>query len=115
MSDNVFTFPGNKTSDRPYQHRRSARKPYRRSEKSMHTVVFRSRETILQADEAELVRDVRFDVDKAQRKLEKIRERFEILQEWAATELQMLSDADNKLSAAIVAALLSGRIGGPHE
>jgi hypothetical protein len=73
----------------------------------MHTVLFRSRELILEANEADLVRDVRFDVDKAQRKLEKIRARIESLQEYAETELRLLTDADTKLSAAIVAALLS--------
>jgi hypothetical protein len=104
---NVVTFPGNRPSGGAYQYRRTTRKPYRRSEKSMHTVVFRSRESILQSDEAELVRDVRFDLDKAQRKLEKIRARIEGLQEYAATELQLLTDANTKLSAAIVAALLS--------
>jgi hypothetical protein len=73
----------------------------------MRTVLFRSREMILESEEADLVRDVRFDIDKAQRKLEKIRARMESLQEYAVTELQLLTDADTKLSAAIVAALLS--------
>jgi hypothetical protein len=40
-------------------------------------------------------------------KLRKIRARIESLQEYAVAELQMLSAADVKLSAAIVAALLS--------
>jgi hypothetical protein len=71
----------------------------------------RSRGTILQADEATLIRDVRFDVDKAQRKLNKIRARIDSLQEYAAAELQLLRDADAKLCAAIVAALLSTREG----
>jgi hypothetical protein len=39
--------------------------------------------------------------------LAKIRARFESLQEYAVTALQLLTEADTKLSAAIVAALLS--------
>jgi hypothetical protein len=73
----------------------------------MHTLLFRSRESILQSDEPDLVRDVCFDIDRARGKLERIRARIESLQEYAATELQLLTDADTKLSAALVAALLS--------
>jgi hypothetical protein len=75
----------------------------------MHTLLFRSRESILQSDEPDLVRDVCFDIDRAQGKLERIRARIESLQEYAATEIQLLRDADAKLSAALVAALLSTR------
>jgi len=75
----------------------------------MHTLLFRSRESILQSDEPDLVRDVCFDIDRAQGKLKRIRARMASLQEYAATELQLLADADAKLSAAIVAALLSTR------
>jgi hypothetical protein len=107
MSDNVFAFPGNKTSDRPRSISSSGR-PYRvRGEKNKHTLLFRSRESILQSDEPDLVRDVCFDIDRAKGKLERIRARIESLQEYAATELQLLTDADTKLSAALVAALLS--------
>jgi hypothetical protein len=67
---------------------------------------------ILEADEAELIRDVCGDIDKAQRKLAKLRARIESLQEYAVNELQLLTTADTKLSAAIVAALLSRRTGG---
>jgi hypothetical protein len=62
---------------------------------------------LLEADEAELIRDVCCDIDKAQKKLKKIRERIESLQEYAVNELQLLTAADTKLSSAIVAALLS--------
>jgi|SRR5450631_1684426 hypothetical protein len=107
MSDNVLAFPGNKTSDRSRSISSSGR-PYRvRGEKNMHTLLFRSRESILQSDEPDLVRDVCFDIDRARGKLERIRARIESLQEYAATELQLLTDADTKLSAALVAALLS--------
>jgi hypothetical protein len=107
MSDNVIAFRGNKTSD-TQRSISSTGRPYRvRGEKNKHTLLFRSRETILQSDEADLVRDVCFDIDRAQGKLERIRARIESLQEYAATELQLLTDADTKLSAAIVVALLS--------
>jgi hypothetical protein len=106
MSDNVVAFPANKTSYSPLIS--SSGRPYRvRGEKNMHTLLFRSRESILQSDEPDLVRDVCFDIDRARGKLERIRARIESLQEYAATELQLLTDADTKLSAALVAALLS--------
>jgi hypothetical protein len=109
MSDNLLAFPGNKTSERPRSISSSGR-PYRvRGEKNRFTLLFRSRESILESDEAELVRDVCFDIDRAQAKLERIRSRLKSLQEYAATEIQMLTDADAKLSAAIVAALPSTR------
>jgi hypothetical protein len=63
----------------------------------------------LKSDEADLVRDVRFDIDKAQRKLKKMRDSRQSLQEYTAAELQRLTAADTKLTAAIVAALLSTR------
>jgi hypothetical protein len=105
---NIVTFPGKQTSGRPRSISSSSGRPYRvRGEKNMHTLLFRSRESILQSDEPDLVRDVCFDINRAQRKLERIRARIESLQEYAATEIQLLTDADTKLSAALVAALLS--------
>jgi hypothetical protein len=54
MSDNVLAFPGNKTNDRSRSISSSGR-PYRvRGEKNMHTLLFRSRESILQSDEPDL-------------------------------------------------------------
>jgi hypothetical protein len=73
----------------------------------MHSLLFRSRESILQSDEHDLVRNVCFDIDRAQGELERIRARIKSLQEYAATEIQLLTDATTKLSAALVAALLS--------
>jgi hypothetical protein len=108
MSDNIVKFRGKHVGLRQRSGAGSARKPYRRSDKSFHTVAFRSKEEILRADEAQLIGDVCFDIDMAQRKLEKIRARTESLQEYAVSEIQMLQEADTKLSAAIVAALLSG-------
>ena len=102
---NVVHFPAGTPPMKP--HRTEYRSRTGDGQKNMHTYLFRSREALLEADEAELIRDVCSDIDKAQRKLEKIRARIESLQEYAATELQLLSDADTKLSAALVAALLS--------
>jgi hypothetical protein len=107
MSDNVIAFRGNRTSD-SQRSISSTGRPYRvRGEKNMHALLFRSRESILQSEELDLVRDVCFNIDRAQGKLERIRARIESLQEYAATEIQLLTDADTKLSAALVAALLS--------
>jgi hypothetical protein len=107
MSNNIFAFPGNKTSDRPRSISSSGRPHRIRGEKNRYTLLFRSRDSILQSDEADLVEDVCFDVDRAKGKLERIRARLKSLQEYAATEIRLLTDADVKLTAAIVAALLS--------
>jgi hypothetical protein len=109
MSDNVLEFPTNQTSDWS-RSMSSTGRPHRvRGEKNRYTLLFRSRDSILQLDEPDLVQDVCFDLDRAQGKLERIRARIDSLQEYADTELQLLRDADTKLSAAIVAALLSTR------
>ena len=70
MPDNILTFPGaspdhENTTD-------GARTYERRTAKNMHTVLFRSRSSILESDEADLVRDVALDIAKAERKLRKI-------------------------------------------
>src|SRR5438552_18671610 len=77
--------------------------------KNMHTFVFRSYDLIVESDDADLVRDVSLDVDKAQTKLKAIRRRLQGVQEQAATQVQVLTAADTKLTAAIAAALLSTR------
>ena len=77
----------------------------------MHTLLFRSYDLIVQSDEADLVRDVCFDIDKAQTKLKGVRRRLQGVQEEAAAKVQLLTAADTKLTAAIVAALLSTRGG----
>jgi hypothetical protein len=66
---------------------------------------------IVQSDEADLVRDVCFDIDKAQTKLKAVRRRLQGVQEQAAAKVQLLTAADTKLTATIVAALLSTRGG----
>ncbi len=89
--------------------RDAARRPYTRRERNMHTFVFRSYSAILEADEADLIRDVGLDLHKAQVKLRKITERLQGVQEQAAAQIEQLTVAQTKLSAAIVAALLSNR------
>jgi hypothetical protein len=74
---------------------------------NMRTCLFRSYDVILKSDEADLVRDVCLDLDKAEKKLKALRLRSQGVQEQAAG----LIAADTKLTAAIVAALLSTRGG----
>lgn len=106
MSNNVVSFPN------------AAPRAKRRAEygsrtgdgqKNMHTYLFRSREALLGADEAELVRDVSMDIDKASKKLNAIRERLKGVQENYATEVQSLKAAERKLAGAVVEALMSGQ------
>jgi hypothetical protein len=72
---------------------------------NMRTCLFRSYDVILKSDEADLVRDVCLDLDKAEKKLKALRQRLQGVQEQAAA----LTTAEIKLTAAIVAALLSTR------
>jgi hypothetical protein len=109
MYNNIVTFPNAVPRAKLRTDHRSRTGD---GQKNMHTYLFRSREALLEADEAELICDVCCDIDKAQRKLEKLRARIESLQEYAVNELQLLTTADTKLSPAIVAALLSRRTGG---
>src|SRR6266404_6480787 len=79
--------------------------------RNMHTYLFRSLNVILESDDADLVQDVCLDLDKAEKKLKAIRRRLRGVQEQAADQVQRLATADTKLTAAIVAALLSTREG----
>jgi hypothetical protein len=74
------------------------------STSSVHTFVFRSYNLILQSDEPDLMRDVCFDIDKAQTKLARIRRQLQHDREHAAGRAELLTSAEKKLSAAIVAA-----------
>jgi hypothetical protein len=67
-------------------------------------MVFRSYNLIVQSDEADLLRDVCFDTDKAQTKLKFIRRQIAADREHAAAREKLLTSAEDKLSAAIVAA-----------
>ena len=69
--------------------------------------MYRSYDLIVQSDESDLVRDVCFDVDKAARKLEAIRRQLQRDRERLANRVELLTVAETKLTAAIVAALLS--------
>jgi hypothetical protein len=85
------------------------RRSYGQPRKNMQTFVFRSYDLIVESDEADLVRDVCFSIDRAQTKLKRIQQRLKDVQEQAAANVQLLTTAETKLTAAIVAALLSTR------
>lgn len=69
MSNNVIAFRGKNTRD-SQRSISSTGRPYSvRGEKNMHTLLFRTRESILESDEHDLVRDVCFDIGRAQGKL----------------------------------------------
>jgi hypothetical protein len=81
--------------------RRRRRRPYRR----MRALVFCSYESIAESDEAGLVKDVCSDIDRAESKLRRVRQRLQNVQEQAAANVQLLTAAETKLTAAIGAAL----------
>jgi hypothetical protein len=85
------------------------RRPYSERGPNMQTFVFRSYDLIVESVEADLVRDVCFDIEKAQTKLRAIRRRLKGVQEQAAAKVQLLTAAGTKLTAAIAVALLSTR------
>jgi hypothetical protein len=69
VMNNVVHFPAGTTRRKPRAEYRSRTGD---GQKNMHTYLFRSREALLEAGEAELIRDVYCDIDKAQKKLQKI-------------------------------------------
>lgn len=73
----------------------------------MQTFMFRSYDLIANSDERDLIRDVGIDLDKAQTKLRRLKEALRNYQERTTAHIQLLTTAETKLSAAIVAALLS--------
>jgi hypothetical protein len=73
----------------------------------MQKFAFRSYDAIVEADDADLLRDVCSDMDRAESKLRRVKQRLKNVQEEAAAKVQLLTAADAKLTAAIVAALLS--------
>jgi hypothetical protein len=77
----------------------------------MQRLLFRSSPLIVESDEADLVRDVCLAVDRAQTKLKAIQRRLQGVREQAAAQVHLLTAAETKLTAAIVAALLSTRGG----
>lgn len=72
----------------------------------MHTLLFRSRQSVLEADEEELFEDVRSDLDKATRKLEAARLQLQNVQLRAITEVEELTTVIEKLGAAVIEAVL---------
>jgi hypothetical protein len=114
----IFKFPGSSpkhgraveiASDPDEELGWRSSRPYTRRGPNMHTFLFRSRELILESDETDLVQDVCLNIDRAQTKLRQLRERLQGVQEQAAAEVQLLTAAETKLAAPIVAALLSGQ------
>jgi hypothetical protein len=111
----IFTFPGSspkrgktiEIATDPDEEVGWRSRPYTRRGPNMQTFLFRSRELILESDEVDLVRDVCLNIDRAQTKLRQLRERLQGVRESAAQQVEELTAAETKLSAAIVAALLS--------
>ncbi|SIO61546.1 hypothetical protein SAMN05443247_08865 [Bradyrhizobium erythrophlei] len=99
--ENIIDFPA--AADRPKRRNSRRRRPY----SPMRKFVFRSYDKIVASDEAELVRDVCFDIDRAESKLGRITQRLKNVEEEATAKVQLLTTAKIKLSAAIVVALLS--------
>jgi hypothetical protein len=90
--------------------RRRTGRPYRvRGEKNMHTLLFRSRKRYCNQTSLIWFGTSALTSTGPRGNLARIRARMGSLQEYAVTELQLLTAADTKLSAAIVAALLSTR------
>jgi hypothetical protein len=83
------------------------RRPDSQPGPNLQRLLFRSSDLIVESDEADLVRDVCVDIDRAQTKLKRIQLRLKGVQEQAAARVQLLTAAETKLTAAIVAALLS--------
>jgi hypothetical protein len=105
----VVDFP-NASHGRGAPHRRAAyRSRNARNGPNLQRLLFRSSHLIVESDEADLTRDVCFNIDRAQTKLKRIQRRLKDVQEQAAARVQLLTAAETKLTAAIVAALLSTR------
>jgi hypothetical protein len=108
--DNIVDFPGLPLQSNRVSNRISEDKPSqtrRGSGVNIRTLCFRSYDLIVEADEAELLRDVCRDTRKAEVKLRKVRERLQGERERSAALIELLTAAETRLSAAIVAALLS--------
>ncbi len=76
----------------------------RRTGPPIHTLVFRSYASIVESAEADLMRDVCIDVDKARTKLKAIRRQLQRDRELAEARIELLTSAESRLSAAIIAA-----------
>jgi hypothetical protein len=98
MSAEIISFTHHRTMER-----RGREEPER---KNMHSLVFRSRAVILEVDDATLLRDVCFDFEKAERKLDKIRRHLKSFKARASKEIETLTAVEAKLGAAVDAARL---------
>jgi hypothetical protein len=105
MTGNIIGFPNASHRNRTLRQARA------QNGQNMHTFLFRSYDLIVESEEADLVRDVCCNIDRAQTKLRRVKQRLKDVQAWAASQEQLLTAADTKLTAAIVAALLSTRGG----
>jgi hypothetical protein len=76
---------------------------------NMQRLLFRGYDLIVESEEADLVRDVCLDIDRAQTKLKAIQRSLQGVREQAAGRVQLLTAAETKLTGAIAAALLSTR------
>ena len=101
----AFPGPGSKRQKAIIVNRQPKKQTSHPNGLNMRTALFRSREAVVESDDDALVRDVCLDIDKAQEKLMAIQDKCEATQ----AELVFLTTAATKLSAAIVAALLSTR------
>ena len=108
MADNIIGFPNASRRNRTLPRARA------QDRKNMQTFLFRSYDLIVESNEADLVRDVCLNIDRAQSKLRRIKQRLKDAQAWSASQEQLLTAAETKLTAAIVAALLSTRGGAAH-
>ncbi|WP_369723077.1 hypothetical protein AB8Z38_03050 [Bradyrhizobium sp. LLZ17] len=89
-------------NDRPGNFRQTVSR--RQSGPAIHTLVFRSYNSIVKADEAALSYDVRRDIGKARTKLRSIQQQLQRDREHAAARDKLLTTAESKLQAAIAAA-----------
>jgi hypothetical protein len=113
----IITFPGRGSKanpnsrvvldfDKPLRKTRGPdrkERTYHHSGLNMRTAAFRNREAIVEATEEDLVRDCCLEIDKAQFKLKRLQARLQTVR----AQAEFLAAAEIKLSAAIVAALLS--------
>jgi hypothetical protein len=99
----VIDFPNARRRRRPYSQRpegiSSVTEEIASDERgpNMHTFAFRSYDLIVKSDDADLVRDVCCDLDKAQSKLRRLKQRLKNIQEQAAAQVQLLTIAETKL------------------
>jgi hypothetical protein len=109
----IFKFPGAESATIVVE-RRIASRPPRQTRRStgvnIRTLCFRSYDLIVESDEGELLRDVCLDTHKAEVKLRKVKERLQGERERSAALIELLTAAETRLGAAIVAALLSSRV-----